>query len=158
MTVLLRDAVEADLPAILRFTRALAAHEGRPEAVSAGLDDLRSAGFGDPRRVWFLVAEAAGEPVGFAAWSTPFSMYRGKGVLSVNTVFVEPAWQGRGLGRRIFAALAVRALAEGLDRMEWSVLGTNRSAIAFYDRLGAGAPPVTSRRYLEGAALRALAA
>ena len=48
MTPLLRDAVPADIPVLLRLTRALADHEGQPERVTATEDDLRRAFFGAP--------------------------------------------------------------------------------------------------------------
>lgn len=162
MTLLLRDAIPADIPVLLRLTRALAEHEGRPELVTATEDDLRRAFFGTPPApapvAWALVAERDGVPVGFAAWSFPFRMYRGRTAMQATTVFVEAAARGQGVGRAIFADLARRALAAGCERLDWGVKDDNVTAIAFYERLGAQAVTGSRRLFLDGAGLRNLLA
>ncbi|MDT8263250.1 Diamine acetyltransferase [Roseomonas mucosa] len=158
MTPLLRDAVPADIPVLLRLTRALAAHEGQPERVTATEDDLRRAFFGAPPVAWALLVERDGVPLGYAAWTFRFRMYSGRSLMHATTVFVEEAARGQGIGRAIFADLARRALAAGCDRLEWGVKDDNVAAVAFYDRLGAGTAIGHQRRYLDGEALRGLAA
>lgn len=158
MTLLLRDAVPADTPVLLRLTRALAAHEGQPERVTATEDDLRRAFFGAPPTAAALVAEQGGAPVGYAAWTFRFRMYTGRSLMHATTVFVEEAARGQGTGRANFADLARRALAAGCDRLEWGVKDSNMAAIAFYDRLGAETATGVGRRYLDSRALRDLAA
>ena len=133
MTPLLRDAVPADIPVLLRLTRALADHEGQPERVTATEDDLRRAFFGAPPVAWALLVERDGVPLGYAAWTFRFRMYSGR-------------------------SLARRALAAGCDRLEWGVKDDNVAAVAFYDRLGAGTAIGHQRCYLDGEALRGLAA
>ncbi|AWV23055.1 Diamine acetyltransferase [Roseomonas mucosa] len=158
MTPLLRDAVPADIPVLLRLTRALADHEGQPERVTATEDDLRRAFFGAPPVAWALLVERDGVPLGYAAWTFRFRMYSGRSLMHATTVFVEEAARGQGIGRAIFADLARRALAAGCDRLEWGVKDDNVAAVAFYDRLGAGTATGHQRRYLDGEALRGLAA
>ena len=158
MTLLLRDAVPADIPVLLRLTRALAAHEGQPERVTATEDDLRRAFFGAPPAAAALIAERDGVPVGYAAWTFRFRMYTGRSLMHLTTVFVEKAGRGQGIGRAIFADLARRALAAGCDRLEWGVKDDNMAAIAFYDRIGAETATGARRCYLDGEALRGLAA
>ena len=158
MTPLLRDAVPADIPVLLRLTRALAAHEGQPERVTATEDDLRRAFFGAPPVAWALLVERDGVPLGYATWTFRFRMYSGRSLMHATTVFVEEAARGQGIGRAIFADLARRALAAGCDRLEWGVKDDNVAAVAFYDRLGAGTAIGHQRCYLDGEALRGLAA
>lgn len=158
MTPLLRDAVPADIPVLLRLTRALADHEGQPERVTATEDDLRRAFFGAPPVDWALLVERDGVPLGYAAWTFRFRMYSGRSLMHATTVFVEEAARGQGIGRAIFADLARRALAAGCDRLEWGVKDDNVAAVAFYDRLGAGTAIGHQRCYLDGEALRGLAA
>jgi ribosomal protein S18 acetylase RimI-like enzyme len=154
----LRDAVPADIPAMLGFARALTQHEGRPEAVTATEAGLRAMLFGEPRRAWAMMAEWDGGAVGYAIWSYRFVMYHAAVTLYVSNVFVAPAARGSGIGRAIFAALARRARAEGCVSVEWGVREDNLSAFAFYDALGAERSAGSVRMALKGEALDRLAA
>ena len=58
----------------------------------------------------------------------------------------------------LFAELARRALAEGCDRMEWSVLDWNAPAIGFYERIGSRPREGWTLRVLTRPALDMLAA
>ncbi|HKG42773.1 MAG TPA: GNAT family N-acetyltransferase [Gaiellaceae bacterium] len=49
-------------------------------------------------------------------------------------LWVEPAWIGRGVGRRLFEHVAQRAREHGARRLEWEAEPNARS---FYERLGA---------------------
>ena len=158
MTPLLRDAVPADIPVLLRLTRALADHEGQPERFTQTAPALRRAFCGPPPVAWALLVERDGVPLGYAAWTFRFRMYSGRSLMHATTVFVEEAARGQGIGRAIFADLARRALAAGCDRLEWGVKDDNVAAVAFYDRLGAGTAIGHQRCYLDGEALRGLAA
>lgn len=155
--VVLRDAEEADLPLVLRFVRALAEYEKLADHAVATEADFRRALFGEPRRAEALIAEADGQPVGFAVWFYSFSTFLGRPSLYVEDVFVEPAARGKGIGRAIFRDLARRALAAGCGRMEWSVLDWNAPSIAFYRSLGAVPRQGWTLQRLTGEALDALA-
>jgi N-acetylglutamate synthase-like GNAT family acetyltransferase len=74
------------------------------------------------------VAEAEGEPVGWAAL-----IQRGE-VGWLEDLWVEPAWIGRGVGRLLFEHVAVRARELGAKRLEWEA---EPNATGFYERMGA---------------------
>ena len=59
-------------------------------------------------------------------------------VLSDLTVAVDPAWQGKGVGRALFAALfaAARELSPTVTRIELMAREGNIDAIRLYERLG----------------------
>ncbi len=154
----LRDATREDRHLVLRFIKALAEYEKLSHEVKADAATLDSYLFGTPRRVEALIAEWEGEPVGFAVWFYSFSTFLGRPSLYVEDVFVEPAYRGKGIGARIFAHLASRAVAQGCARMEWSVLDWNAPAIAFYDGIGARTREGWMLKQLTGEALAALAA
>lgn len=154
----LRDATRDDLPLVLRFIRALAEYEKLSHEVRADEATLDRFLFGDPRRAEALIAEDAGEAIGFAVWYYSFSTFLARPSLYVEDVFVNPEARGRGIGRAIFAHLAARALAQGCGRMEWSVLDWNAPSIAFYRSLGAKPRGGWTLQQLTGEPLAALAA
>ena len=51
-------------------------------------------------------------------------------------LYVDPAFAGRGLGRRLMRDLARHARAEGYPGVALGVVEGNDGAIAFYERLG----------------------
>jgi GNAT superfamily N-acetyltransferase len=72
-------------------------------------------------------------------------------------LFVKPAHRGAGVGRAFLASLALLARERGCGRYEWSVRDWNRSAIAFYEGLGATVLPDWRIARLTGEALAQLA-
>jgi GNAT superfamily N-acetyltransferase len=84
-----------------------------------------------------LIAEADGQPAGFALYFHNFSTFLGKPGLYLEDLFVDPKYRRTGIGFRLFSALARIALERDCGRMEWSVLDWNEPALAFYKKLGA---------------------
>ena len=148
----LRDAEPRDLPTVVRLVRELAAYE-KLEHLAVGTEEgFGRALFGAPPRAFALLADAPnGEAAGFALWFYSFRTFQALPCLYVEDVFA-------GLGRMIFADLARRALREGCDRMEWSVLDWNAPAIGFYERIGSRPREGWTLRVLQRPALDALAA
>ncbi len=50
---------------------------------------------------------------------------------------MRPGMRGHGIGKALLRGLARRCAAEGLARLEWSVLDWNEPSIGFYRSLGA---------------------
>jgi GNAT superfamily N-acetyltransferase len=155
--LLLRDAVPGDAALLLRLLRELAEYEKLLHDVVATEATLASALFGARPLAAALVAEMAGQPVGFAIWYFSFNSFSGTPSLYVEDVYVREAHRGGGIGRAIFADLARRAVACGCQRMEWSVLDWNAPSIAFYQRIGAKPVRGWTVQRLTGEALAGLA-
>ena len=58
-------------------------------------------------------------------------------------VAVDPARQGRGLGRRMVAEAEGWLVAAGMPKVQLLVRETNQRVLAFYERLGYARSPVT---------------
>ena len=155
--VQVRPATPADAEAIHGFILALAEYEKLLDEVDASQADVAAALFGDRPRAFCDIALADGTPVGFALWFYNYSTFRGRHGIYLEDLFVIPQARGLGAGKALLRALARRCEAEGLARLEWSVLDWNAPAIAFYDSLGAGAQSGWTVRRLTGAPLKALA-
>lgn len=135
--IALRPATPADVPVILRFIRELAAYEREPDAVLATEADLLRDGFGSVPRFRCVMAEAGGQPAGFALYFTSYSTWRGHHGIRLEDLYVTPASRSLGVGKALLQHLAQVAVAEGCPRLEWDVLAWNEPAIGFYERLGA---------------------
>jgi GNAT superfamily N-acetyltransferase len=155
--IAVRPARAEEAPLVLRFIRELAAYERLLHEVKTTEDDVRELLFCEAPRAFCDIAEADGEPVGFALWFYSVSTFEGRHGLYLEDLFVSPAARGLGAGKALLAALARRCRDEGLKRLEWAVLDWNAPAIAFYDRLGASAKTDWIVRRLSGEALERLA-
>ncbi|MCS6978706.1 MAG: GNAT family N-acetyltransferase [Flavobacteriales bacterium] len=130
----IRDARPEDMPALLELIRQLAAFEKAPEAVTNSIDQMLADGFG-PRplfKAW--LAWYQGTAIGMAVVYYRYSTWRGKS-LFLEDLYVEPAWRGRGLGRRLLEKVVDESRAAGCGVIQWQVLDWNTEAIAFYDDL-----------------------
>jgi GNAT superfamily N-acetyltransferase len=157
MTLSIRSAARADVPAILRFVRELAEYEREPDAVEATEAMLAEALFGDTPGAEALIADINGAPVGFALFFHNFSTWTGKRGVYLEDLYVTPAARGSGAGKALLRHLARIALDRGCARFEWSVLDWNTPAIDFYRAMGAVAMEEWTVQRVSGEALRRLA-
>jgi GNAT superfamily N-acetyltransferase len=158
MSITIRPAAPSDAALIHRFILDLAAYEKMLDQVKITLDGVDAMLFAPGARAFCDIAEAAGEPVGFALWFYSVSTFEGHCGLHLEDLYVRPEARGAGVGRALLAHLARRCVDENLKRMEWAVLDWNVLAIGFYDSLGATAKTEWITRQLRGDALRSLAA
>ena len=135
--VQLRDAGPADVPTIARLIRALSVYEKLEQDVVMTEELLRENLFGAHRYAEVVLAEDAGQPVGFALFFHSFSTFLGRPGIYLEDLFVEPERRGQGIGKMLLARLAHLAVERRCGRLEWAVLNWNRDAIGFYERLGA---------------------
>ena len=157
MSLVIREAIQADIPEMLAFIRELAEYERHPEAAVATAEDLLRDGFG-PRPVFqCLMAEWESRPAGFALYFPFYSTWRGNAGVHLEDLFVRPEFRRRGIAKALFARLAAIALARG-DRFQWHVLDWNQPAIDFYEQMGAHMLHEWRIMRIDGDALKALAA
>jgi GNAT superfamily N-acetyltransferase len=167
--ILIRNAVADDAATILRFIQALALYEKEPDAVHATEADILRDGWGlardgvtqlspaQPPRFRCVIAELAGEPVGFALYFTSYSTWEGHHGIYLEDLFVMPEHRGLGLGKALLGRVAAIAVEEGCPRLEWSVLDWNTPSIEFYQRIGARKKSEWFMMRLSGDALTSLA-
>lgn len=137
MSCTLRSATVDDVPLILGFIRDLADYEKLAHEVVATEESLRRTLFGAPPAAHVVIAEAGGQPAGFALYFFNYSTFLAKPGLYLEDLFVKPAFRGAGIGKALLLHLAKLANARGCGRMEWTVLDWNEPAIKFYESLGA---------------------
>ncbi|HEY1773699.1 MAG TPA: GNAT family N-acetyltransferase [Gammaproteobacteria bacterium] len=133
MAPVIRRVSGDDAPALAGLVAEHAGYErseARPEVTR--LSQALSAG-----RLTAWMAEADGEPVGYAAVTEDFSTWRSEPFLHLDCLFVRERYRGRGLGAALFRQAERHARESGVSCLEWQTPSWNADAIRFYERLGA---------------------
>jgi GNAT superfamily N-acetyltransferase len=157
MSVRIRHGEPADVPLIAELIRALARYERLEHEVSMTPERLEATLFGPTRYAETLIAEDAGEAVGFALFFHNYSTFLAQPGIYLEDLYVHESHRGRGVGRALLVRLAGLAVERGCGRLEWAVLDWNRDAIGFYKRLGANPNADWTVYRLAGDALTGLA-
>ncbi len=153
----IRPATTGDVPLILNFIRELAEYERAPEEAVATEQQLETALFTEPARVWSVICEVDGEAAGFALYFLNYSTWTGKHGLYLEDLYVSPRFRGCGAGKALLQHLAKIAVENDYARFEWNVLDWNTPAIEFYESFGARPQSEWTGYRLTGAALHAFA-
>jgi len=156
-TVDVRDALITDVDDILLMIGELADYEKLRHQVKGSRDDLARHLFGADPFARALIAAVDGQTVGFALYFFNYSTFLCKPGLYLEDLYVRPVWRRHGVGARLLAMLAQRAVSRDCGRMEWAVLDWNQPAIEFYRRLGALPQDEWTTYRLTGEALTRLA-
>lgn len=93
-----------------------------------------------------LLARVGPEPVGAAVCFTGFSTFRARALTNVHDLTVVPGWRGRGIGRRLLAAVEEHARARGHCKITLEVREDNPAAMVLYRRRGFGAGESAGQR------------
>jgi len=86
-----------------------------------------------------IVATLHGTVAGYAIYFFNFSTFIGKKGVYLEDLYVKGEYRGRGIGNRLFLAVAEIARDENCGRMEWTALDWNEPALKFYESRGAKA-------------------
>jgi L-amino acid N-acyltransferase YncA len=134
--VTIRDAGPGDAAAICRIY-----NQGIQDRVATLETEERTP---EERRVWLeargprhpvLVVEVDGE---VAAWGSlnSFNPRRAYDHVADFSLYVDRAWRGRGVGRRLLDALIARARALGYHKLVLSAFPWNEAGMTVYRRAG----------------------
>ena len=136
--VAIRPCTEADIAAITRIyahhvLHGLASFEVEPPSendMRQRYVDIIAGGFP------YFVAEYAGEVVGYA-YASPYRSRPAYRYTAENSIYLDPAWMGRGIGRQLLSVLLRECEAKGL-RQIIAVIGdsANSASIALHRQLG----------------------
>jgi GNAT superfamily N-acetyltransferase len=156
--ITIRLAQPSDVPAVYRMVRESAVEQGGEQDLCADPENLVEDGFRlSPPRFECLLAEAAGQPAGIALYYWTYSTWTSRRGVYIEDLYVAPDFLRRGVARSLMIELAKIAAAAGCRQMRWLVLRENRSAVRFYESLGAVASPDSFGMQLKGKTLDELA-
>ncbi|MEC4819087.1 MAG: GNAT family N-acetyltransferase [Scytonema sp. PMC 1069.18] len=135
--LIIRFAESRDCDSLFELIKALAEYEKLSHAVTGDALALKEHLFGSPRYVEAIIAECAGQAIGFALFFHNYSTFLTKPGIYLEDLFVLPEYRGQGIGKGLLTKVAQIAVERNCGRLEWSVLDWNEPAIKFYRHMGA---------------------
>jgi GNAT superfamily N-acetyltransferase len=132
----IRPATVNDVTLLRTLIRELAEYEKELDNVLITEADLARDGFGPQPKFRILLAYWDQEPAGYALFFDFYSTWRGRQMF-LEDLFIREAFRGRKIGKSLLAAVARIAQGEGCHALRWEVLDWNRTAVEFYESLGA---------------------
>jgi GNAT superfamily N-acetyltransferase len=137
--LIIRPARPDEAGLVHEFILGLAQYEKLSHEVQATVQDLDDALFGKHPGAEVIFAFWENEPAGFALFFHNFSTFVGRKGLYLEDLFVKPEFRGKGIGNSLLLALVKLAKDRKCGRMDWVALDWNKTAIDFYEGLGAKA-------------------
>jgi L-amino acid N-acyltransferase YncA len=137
MTIVIRDAREADLAAMLAIYNdavltTTAVYDYKPRASEQQVAWFKTK---QEQSLPVLVAEDDGAVVGFASYG-PFRPWPAYLHSVENSLYVAPAQRGRGIGSVLLPALIQRAVERGLHTMIAGIDATNEASLRLHMKFG----------------------
>jgi phosphinothricin acetyltransferase len=137
VNLIIRDAIETDLPAIIEIYNAtvptrMVTAELEPTTVDARLPWFREH---SPEQYPFWVVESEGRVIGWLDFKKflPRCAYRGTAEISV---YVDENFRGRGVGQRLLQQAIARAPSLGITALVGLIFGHNEPSLKLFERLG----------------------
>ena len=133
----IREATEADLPALLPLLRGYCEfYESDP--ADEGLEQMARDVIAAPEDQAFLLvaSDDSGQVVGFALNQWKWSSLRGARVVVLDDLFVAEAARGQGHADALIEATAGVARRQGAPAVMWLTMPDNKRAHRVYDRVG----------------------
>jgi GNAT superfamily N-acetyltransferase len=135
--LILRKTTKNDIPQILAMIKELSVYEKLDQTVTADESILKENLFGKIKYAEVVFAEYDGNLAGQALFFYNFSTFKGKPGIYLEDLYVRPAFRNKGIGKALLNHLIELAKNKNCGRIEWVVLGWNKTAIDFYKSLGA---------------------
>ncbi len=139
-SIKIKKAQQEDCPIIYKFIKDLAKFEKAPQEVDLTLDKLLEDGFGSNPAYECFIATSNGTTAGMALFYPRYSTWKGR-TLYLEDLYIEPAFRGQGIAKKLLRKLCEVALARECLRLEWQVLDWNHQAIELYKSVGASLDP-----------------
>lgn len=136
-SLLIRAARPQEAAALFGLIVSLAEYEHLAHEVTGSPEALKQHLFDQHPCIEAIVAETAGELMGFALFFVYYSTSLMQPKIYLEDLFVLPQARGKGIGKALLSHLAKLTVQRGYGGLEWSVLDWNTPAIGFYESIGA---------------------
>lgn len=135
--ITIRPVRREEVPAVWEMLRGLAEYEKMTDILTGDARMVESALFpASGPKIEVIVAESAGELLGYALFYPIFGSFRARWRLWLEDLFVKPEARSRGAGVLLMSALCRIAIERGWFCVDWEVLDWNEPSLEFYRRIG----------------------
>ena len=133
MSIIIREAIEADFPAILELVKGLAIFQKSLDSVTNNIEQMQ-----DEKDLFkcFVAENEHNEIIGIASYSFIYYTWVGKS-LYLDDLYVKESCRGQKAGSELLKKIFEVAKTENCKRVRWQVSSWNTTAIEFYKKLGA---------------------
>ena len=133
---MIRAFAKDDIADVIRLGQQLAQHlnDPVPDLTAERLDELA---FGERAAFQALVAENAGQVVGFVAFSDLFELHTNSRILHISDLMISDQARHAGLGAGLITSVRRIAFNRGCHEIRFEVWRENTEAQGFYAKLGA---------------------
>jgi GNAT superfamily N-acetyltransferase len=133
MNITIRKGIEADYPAIIDLINEFAFFQKTPERVTNTVEQMRA---DNNLFQCFVAVDDRNRIVGYAAWFFAYFSWTGK-ALYLDDLYVVESARGLAIGTRLLQTVIDHATATHCVKVRWQVSNWNKTAIAFYRKMGA---------------------
>lgn len=133
---MIRAFAKRDIADVIHLGQELAKHvsDPVPDLTAEGLGNLA---FGERAVFQALVAESAGQVVGFVAFSERFELHTNSRILHISDLMISDQARHAGLGAGLITAVRRIASDRKCHEIRFEVWRENTEAQGFYAKLGA---------------------
>ncbi|MEO1655427.1 MAG: GNAT family N-acetyltransferase, partial [Bacteroidota bacterium] len=129
MTYQIRPVERADLPRLVALCAAHAAFEKadyNPEGKQAGLErDL----FGDPPKLFCLLAEIEGEGMGYATFMKQYATWESEEYIYMDCLYLDEKARSQGIGEALIEKIKEAGREMGCSLIQWQTPDFNTQAL-----------------------------
>lgn len=133
---MIRAFAKDDIADVIRLGQQLAQHVNDP-VPDLTAEKLGELAFGEPHVFQALVAENAGQVVGFVTFSDLFELHTNSRILHISDLMIRDQARHAGLGAGLITAVRRIASERGCREIRFEVWRENTQAQGFYAKLGA---------------------
>ncbi|MBE8968855.1 GNAT family N-acetyltransferase [Nostocales cyanobacterium LEGE 12452] len=148
--ILIRDANQRDIPAIMELIYLKAEFDGCPKSVEATPQKLEIDLFRETPLAFVLLAEVDGDTIGLATYHFIYSTFLAKSGIWLDDLYVKADYRSHRVGQALMLRLRQIAKEKGCGRIDWTVAVSNERGINFYERIGAKIMKKTKLCRLDG--------
>ncbi|WP_218155223.1 GNAT family N-acetyltransferase [Chitinophaga sp. YR627] len=132
----IRPCHENDLDKLLDLCQLHADYEKAAYNPEGKKQRLKTALFSAAPQLNCLVADVAGDIIGYATYTFDFSTWDAARFIYLDCLYLEEAYRSYGIGQVLMEKVATIGKAENCINMQWQTPDFNERAIQFYKRIG----------------------